>query len=69
MAAPERQDHGPEGDVGLGGFANISTPRAPDDGRSDVALRSDAVEHGFELAGQRRQLGSVPAIDFSRTCN
>jgi hypothetical protein len=46
----------PDGDVGLGGFANTPAPRATDDGRSDVALRSDAVEHGIEFVGQRHQL-------------
>jgi hypothetical protein len=52
----ERQDHGPDGDVGLAGFANTPAPRATDDRRSDVALRSAAVEHGIEFAGQRYQL-------------
>jgi len=48
----ERQDHGTDGDVGLGGFANMSTLRAPDNGRTDMPLSPDPVQHGVKLVAQ-----------------
>src|ERR1039457_5091783 len=44
----ERQDHGPDGDVAFGCFANMSAPRAPDYGRTDVPLSPNLVQHGVE---------------------
>jgi hypothetical protein len=48
----ERQDHGPDGDVGFGCFANMSAPRAPDNRRTDVPLSPNLVQHGVELVAQ-----------------
>lgn len=48
----ERQDRGPNGDVGFGGLTNMSTPRAPDSGRTDVPLSSDPVKQGVKLVAQ-----------------
>src|SRR6266567_8742276 len=52
----ERQDHGPDGDVGLGGFANMSAPRAPNNGRPDVPLSPNPVQHGVKLIARLNYL-------------
>jgi hypothetical protein len=48
----ERQDHGPDSDVGLGSFANMSALRAPDNRRTDVPLSPNAVQDGVKLVAQ-----------------
>jgi hypothetical protein len=55
--APERQDHGPDGDVGFGGFSDMPAPRALNHRRTDVAFRPNPVQHGVRLAAQLNQLG------------
>jgi hypothetical protein len=45
----ERQDHGPDSYMRLGAFADMSAPRAFEDGRTDVPLRTNAMQHCIEL--------------------
>src|ERR1035441_5260170 len=52
--AAERQDHGSDSDVGLGGFANMPAVRARNNARRDVPLSPNPVQHGV-LAAQEQQ--------------
>src|ERR1039457_543369 len=51
----ERQDHGPDSYMRLGAFADMSAPRAFVDGRTDVPLRTNAMQHCIELVAQVNQ--------------
>ena len=51
----ERQDHGPDSYMRLGAFADMSAPRAFEDGRTDVPLRTNAMQHCIELVAQVNQ--------------
>src|ERR1035441_9669836 len=56
--AAERQDHGSDGDVRFGSFADMSTPRALDNGRTDVPLGPNPVQHGVKLDRKSTLLNS-----------
>ena len=48
----ERQDHGTNTNVGLGAFANTSTSRAFEGGRTDVPLGSNSLKRCIEVISQ-----------------
>jgi hypothetical protein len=52
----KRQDHGADAHIRFGGFPDVPTPRASDDWRTDMAVRTNLVQHCIQMIPQCNHL-------------